>query len=75
MLWDSGEAFLVSGGLSALTDITFGPDGAPYLVEFSTNFLGENVPGRLVQYSPRGNVEIAAGLVTPTALVFSENNS
>jgi hypothetical protein len=71
---DSGEALLVSGGLSALTDITFGPDGAPYLVEFSTNFLGENVPGRLVQYSPRGNMEIAAGLVTPTALVFSENN-
>ena len=71
---ESGEAFLVSGGLSALTDITFDPDGAPYLVEFSTNFLGENVPGRLVQYSPGGNVEIAGGLVTPTALVFSEHS-
>jgi hypothetical protein len=70
---DSGESFLVSGALSALTDISFGPDGAPYLVEFSTNFLGENVPGRLIQYSPSGNVEIAGDLVTPTAVVFSEN--
>lgn len=70
---ESGEAFLVSGSLSALTDITFGPDGAPYLLEFSTNFLGENVPGRLVRYSPSGNMEIAADLVTPTALIFSEN--
>ena len=70
---ESGEALLVSGSLSALTDITFGPDGAPYLLEFSTNFLGENVPGRLVQYAPSGNVEIAVDLVTPTALVLSDH--
>jgi hypothetical protein len=70
---ESGEALLVSGSLSALTDITFGPDGAPYLLEFSTNFLGENVPGRLVQYAPSGNVEIAFDLVTPTALVLSDH--
>jgi hypothetical protein len=43
-------------------------------VEFSTNFLGENVPGRLIQYAPTGNVEIAIDLVTPTALVVSEGN-
>jgi hypothetical protein len=71
---DSGESFLVSGGLSALTDITFDLEGTPYLVEFSTNFLGENVPGRLIQYAPTGNVEIAIDLVTPTALVVSEGN-
>lgn len=71
---DSGESFLVSGGLSALTDITFDLEGTPYLVEFSTNFLGDNVPGRLIQYAPTGNVEIAIDLVTPTALVVSESN-
>jgi hypothetical protein len=70
---DVGESFRVSGGLSSLTDITFDADGAPYLLEFSTNFLGDNVPGRLLQYSISGNLEIAADLVTPTALVFSEN--
>lgn len=69
---DSGESFLVSGGLSALTDITFDLEGTPYLVEFSTNFLGDNVPGRLIQYAPTGNVEIAIDLVTPTSLVVSE---
>lgn len=71
---DSGESFLVSGGLSALTDITFDLEGAPYLVEFSTNFMGDNVPGRLMQYAPTGNVEIAIDLITPTALVISESN-
>jgi len=71
---DSGESFLVSGGLSALTDITFDLEGTPYLVEFSTNFVGDNVPGRLIQYAPTGNVEIAVDLITPTALLVSESN-
>ncbi len=71
---DSGESFLVSGGLSALNDITFDLEGTPYLVEFSTNFVGDNVPGRLIQYAPTGNMEIAVDLVTPTALLVSESN-
>jgi hypothetical protein len=36
--------------------------------------MGDNVPGRLMQYAPTGNVEIAIDLITPTALVISESN-
>ena len=79
---DDGEVEPFVTGLTAVTDITFGPDGTLYIAEFSTDtkavFEGgdfaENTfshPGRILTWDGNELTVISDGVVSPTGLLVN----
>jgi glucose/arabinose dehydrogenase len=69
---DDGETTVFAEGLTTATDLAFGDDGALYVTEFSTNMI-ERAPGRLVRVEGGRVVEVAAPLISPTAIARLPN--
>ncbi len=81
---DEGEVEPYVTGLTAITDIIFGPDGTLYIAEFSTDtrkvFEGGNfaenaisIPGRILSWDGSELEVIADKAVSPTGLLATES--
>jgi hypothetical protein len=64
------EVFL--DGFTAIIDLTFGPDGSLYVLQYATG-PGLSGPGALIRVAPDGTRTVIAseGLVTPTSVVIA----
>ena len=82
---DAGEVEPYVTGVSAVTDITFGPDGTLYIAEFSTDTksvlsggdLGANAietPGRILEWDGNDLTEIISDVISPTGLLATESS-
>jgi len=69
-LGQAPEVFL--GGFTAIIDLTFGPDGSLYVLQFATG-PGLSGPGALIRVAPDGTRTVIAseGLVAPTSVVIA----
>jgi hypothetical protein len=77
-----GDAEVYAGGLTAIIDIAFGPDGSLYVLEIAKNGLlaaemGGDFTGALIHIAPDGTrTEIASdGLVAPGGLALGADGS
>lgn len=64
---DDGETTLFAEGLTTATNLAFDTDGSLLVTEFSTDML-KQAPGRLVRVRDGKVEEVAAGLISPTAV-------
>jgi hypothetical protein len=64
---DDGEVTVFAEGLTTATDLAFDTDGSLLVTEFSTDML-KQAPGRLVRVQDGAVTEVAAGLISPTAV-------
>ncbi len=71
---EEGETFAFMTGLTATTDLTHDENNVHYAVEVSTNLADEEnpPPGRLMQYSPSGNVVVMDGLIGPISVAYHD---
>lgn len=81
---DEGEVEPYATGFTAITDITFGPDGDLYVAEFSSDTktvfesgdFAENSathPGRIIRWNGGGPVVVVESVVSPTGLVVTDS--
>lgn len=81
---DAGEVEVYVSGLTTVTDVAFGDDGALYIAEFSSDMqsvitggdIAENAPrfrGRVLRWQGNELSVVIDGLVSPTGIVVSGN--
>jgi hypothetical protein len=69
---DDGETTVYAEGLTTATNLAFDTDGSLLVTEFSTDML-KQAPGRLVRVKDGAITEVAAGLISPTAVAVLPN--
>jgi hypothetical protein len=73
-----GSTFVYASGFTNIIDIAWGPKGALYVREISSNGLTSGDPaGALIKVWPNGKKDVVAstGLVAPTAVAIAKDGS
>ena len=73
-----GSTFVYASGFTNIIDIAWGPKGALYVLEISSNGLTSGDPtGALIKVWPNGTKTVVAskGLVAPTAVAIAKDGS
>jgi glucose/arabinose dehydrogenase len=72
-----GNVSVFMDGFTTITDLSFGPDGTLYVLEFDDNGLATpGGTGKLLKVAPGGAAEtMFSGLVAPTGLAIGSDNA
>jgi len=67
---------VILDGFKAILDLSFGPDGSLYVVEFASGATGLALPGRLIRVLPNGTRQtILDGLDHPTSVLVDDDGT
>jgi hypothetical protein len=79
---DSGSSEVIVPNLTMVVDLKIGPDGMPYLLQHSGEFVLNPPPpmmrantGRVLRVGPNGLEEMAGGLNYPTKMAFGPDGT
>jgi glucose/arabinose dehydrogenase len=67
---------IILTGFKAILDLSFGPDGSLYVVEYAGGTTGLALPGRLIRVLPNGTREtVLEGLDHPTSVLVDDDGT